>query len=81
MPFRGVLVSRGMYMGVIIDQTTIDGYFPTQKDHLHLLEGVSKNICCNTTPYYYYANVYAWHCKRASVESMFPVYLATILKA
>ena len=30
---------------------TNDGYFPTQKDHLHLLEGVSKNICSNTTPY------------------------------
>ena len=42
MPFRGVLVSRGMYMGVSIDQMTNDGYFPTQKDHLHLLEGYLK---------------------------------------
>ena len=50
MPFRGALVSWGMYMGVTIDQMTNDGYFPTQKDHLHLLEGVSKNICSNTTP-------------------------------
>ena len=29
MPFRGALVSRGMYMGVSIDQMTNDGYFPT----------------------------------------------------
>ena len=42
MPFRGALVSRGMYMGVSIDQMTKDGYFPTQKDHLHLLDGVPK---------------------------------------
>ena len=28
-------------MGVNIDQMTNDGYFPTQIDHLHLLEGVS----------------------------------------
>ena len=26
-------------MGVSINQMTNDGYFPTQKDHLHLLEG------------------------------------------
>ena len=52
MPFRGALVSKGMYMGVSIDQMTNDGYFPTQKDYLHLLEGVSKNICSNTTPYH-----------------------------
>ena len=38
-------------MGVSIDQMTNDGYFPTQKDHLHLLEGASKNICSNTTYY------------------------------
>ena len=36
MPLRGALVSRGMYMGVSIDQMTNDGYFLTQKDHLHL---------------------------------------------
>ena len=51
MPFRGTLVSRGMYMGVSIDQMTNDGYFPTQKDHLHLLEGVPKNICSNVNVY------------------------------
>ena len=39
-------------MGVSIDQITNDGYFPTQKDHLHLLEGVSKHICSDTIPYY-----------------------------
>ena len=50
MPFRGALVSRGMYMGVSIDQMTNDGYFLTQKEHLHLLEGVSKNIWSNTPP-------------------------------
>ena len=50
MPFRGALVSRDMYMGVSIDQMTNDGYFPTQKEHLHLLEGVSKNIWSNTPP-------------------------------
>ena len=33
MTFRGALVSRGMYMGVSIDQMTNDGYFPTLKDH------------------------------------------------
>ena len=49
----GALVSRGMYMGVSIDQMTNDGHFPTQKDHLHLLEGVSKHIWSNTPlPYY-----------------------------
>jgi len=48
MTFRGALVSRGMYMGISIDQMMNDGYFPTQKDHLHLLEGVSKNIWSNT---------------------------------
>ena len=42
MTFRGALVSRGMYMGVGIDQMTYDCYFPTQKDHLHLLEGYLK---------------------------------------
>jgi len=42
MTFSGALLSRGMYMGVSIDQMTNDGYFATQKDHLHLLEGVSK---------------------------------------
>ena len=51
LPLRGALVSRGMYTGVSIDQMMNDGYFRTQKDHLHLLEGVSKNICSNTTPY------------------------------
>ena len=51
MTFRGALVSRGMYMGVSIDQMTNDGYFPTQKEHFHLLEGVSKNIWANTFPY------------------------------
>ena len=38
-------------MGVKIDQMTNDGYFTTQKDHLHLLEGVSKTVCSNTIPY------------------------------
>ena len=50
MPFRGALVSRDMYMAVSIDQVTNDGYFPTQKEHLHLLEGVFKNIWSNTPP-------------------------------
>ena len=31
MPFRGAIVSRGMFIGVTIDQTTNDSYFPTQK--------------------------------------------------
>ena len=44
MPFRGALVSRGMYMGVSINQMMNDGYFPTQKDHLHLLEGYLKDM-------------------------------------
>ena len=50
MTFRDALVSRGMHMGVSIDQMTNDGYFLTQKDHLHLLEGVSKHIWSNTPP-------------------------------
>ena len=50
MTFRGALVSRGMYMGVSIDQMKNDGYFPTQKDHLHLLEGVSKKYWSNHPP-------------------------------
>ena len=50
MTFRGAIVSSGMYMGASIDQMTNDGYFPTQKDHLHLLEGVSKHIWSHTPP-------------------------------
>ena len=38
-------------MGVSIDQMTNDGYFPTQKDHIHLLEGVSNNISSNSIPF------------------------------
>ena len=50
MTFRGALVSRSVYIGVSIDQVTNDGYFPTQKDHLHLLEGASKYIWYNPPP-------------------------------
>ena len=48
MPFREALVSRGVYMGVSIDKVMNDGYFPTQKYHLHLL--VCKHIWSNTPP-------------------------------
>ncbi len=50
MPLRAALLSGGMYMGVSIDQMTNGGYFPTQKDHLPLLEGVPKHIYSNKTP-------------------------------
>ena len=36
-------------MGVSIDQMSNDGYFPTQKDHLHLLEGVPKLFALTPT--------------------------------
>ena len=39
MPFRGALTSRGVYMGDSINQMMKDGYFPTQKDYLHHLDG------------------------------------------
>ena len=38
-------------MGVRFDQMMNDGCFPTQKDHLHLLEGVPNNIYSKSTPY------------------------------
>ena len=47
---EGALVSRGMYMAVSIDQMTNDGYFPTQKDHLHLLEGYLKIFALTLPP-------------------------------
>ena len=53
MPFRGVFVSRVCKcMGFSIDQMTNDGYFPTQKDHLDLLEGVPKIFALTAPPNY-----------------------------
>ena len=51
MPFRGALVSRGMFMKVSIDQMTNDSYFPTQKkNHLHVLEGYQQIFAITPLP-------------------------------